>query len=69
MKRHYLLNEVAKVLRKRPYQVAYAITSGSVQEPKLRISNKRIFLEADIRRLAEHFGIDPEVERAPCKNS
>ena len=69
MKKLYLLNEVAKVLRKRPYQVAYAITSGSVKEPKLRISNKRIFLEEDIRRLAVHFGIDPEAKEEQCKNS
>lgn len=57
-KRHYLLKDVAKRLGVKPYQIAYALSVGLVQEPKLRISNKRIFMFEDIERLAAHFGID-----------
>jgi hypothetical protein len=75
MKKLFLLSEVAGVLRKRPWQVAYAITSGMVPEPKLRISNKRIFVAEDIERLAAHFGIaygghtPVNSKEAPCRNS
>jgi hypothetical protein len=55
----------------------YAITSGAVPEPKLRIGNKRIFVDEDIRRLAYRFGIayggavpgQPAGKEAPCRNS
>lgn len=57
MKKLFLLSEVAGLLRKKPWQVVYAITSGMVPEPKLRIGNKRIFIPEDIGRLATHFGI------------
>ena len=77
MKKLFLLSEVAGVLRKKPWQVVYAITSGAVPEPKLRIGNKRIFVAEDIRRLASHFGIayggagpgKPAGKEAPCRNS
>lgn len=59
MKRqHFLLRDVARMLKVKPYQIAYALSVGLVEEPKLRISNKRIFQTEDIDRLAAHFGID-----------
>lgn len=77
MKKPFLLGEVAGVLRKKPWQVVYAITSGAVPEPKLRIGNKRIFVDEDIRRLAAHFGItfdlnahgQTKAKEAPCRNA
>lgn len=50
-----ILNEAAKAIGVKPYQLVYALTSGAVPEPSLRISNKRIFQPADIRRLKTHF--------------
>jgi DNA-binding transcriptional MerR regulator len=58
-KRHYLLKDVAKRLGVKPYQIAYALSVGLVEEPELRIANKRIFQEKDIERLAKHFGVEP----------
>jgi hypothetical protein len=76
MKKVYLLSEVARLLKKRSHVIAYAISSGLVPEPKLRIGNKRIFVDEDIGRLAAHFGIafDQDEHRgkrkeAPCRNS
>ena len=77
MKKLFLLSEVAGVLRKKPWHVVYAITSGAVSEPKLRIGNKRIFVDQDIRRLASHFGIayggavtdQPAGKEAGCRNT
>jgi hypothetical protein len=77
MKKVYLLSEVARLFKKRPHVIAYAISSGLVPEPKLRIGNKRIFVDEDIRRLANHFGIayggavpgQPARKEEPCRNT
>ena len=54
-KEHLLLNEVARLVGVRPYQITYALTVGLVPEPLIRIANKRIFQSVDIARLKEHF--------------
>ena len=64
MNKVFLLSEVARLFKKRPHQIAYAISSGLVPEPKLRIGNKRIFQADDIQRLADYFG-----KEAQCQNS
>lgn len=58
MKRHYLLRDVAKILKVKPYQIAYALSVGLVPEPALRISNKRVFQQEDLERLAAHFHVE-----------
>jgi DNA-binding transcriptional MerR regulator len=63
MKEHLLLNDVARLLGVKGYQISYALTNGLVQEPALRISNKRVFSEKDIQRLAVHFGVAINRER------
>ncbi len=60
MTQHYLLGEVAKILGRRPHQVAYSVTSGQVPEPEQRIANKRLFSERDILRLARRLGVEPD---------
>jgi hypothetical protein len=57
MKQHLLLNEVAKLLKLKPYKIVYALTTGLVEEPGLRIANKRIFQQEDVEKLAAHFGV------------
>lgn len=54
---HYLLAEVARLLGVRPHQIAYALTNGLVEEPRLRIGGRRVFLPEDVRTLARHFGV------------
>ena len=54
-KKHYLLKDVAKLLKVKPYKITYAISVGFVPEPALRINNKRIFVEEDIDRIRLHF--------------
>ena len=60
MKQHYLLGEVSRVLGRKPHQIVHLLTSGKVPEPQQRISNKRLFTEADITRLARHFKVTPK---------
>lgn len=52
-----LLHEVSKRLGIIAHKLVYAITSGKVPEPQLRINNKRIFQAEDVKRLADHFGV------------
>ena len=51
MKEHYLLGDVAKELGRKPFQIVYMLTSGYVEEPKLRIGGKRIFSRSDIENI------------------
>jgi hypothetical protein len=57
-RQHYLLRDVARRLGVKPYQIAYALSVGLVEEPGLRIANKRVFQADDIERLAAHFGVE-----------
>lgn len=50
-KEHYLLGDVAKEIGRKPFQVVYMLTSGYVEEPKLRIGGKRIFSRSDIENI------------------
>ncbi len=49
------LGEVAKVLGVKPHRITYALSNGLVEEPALRIANKRVFQADDVNRLAQHF--------------
>ena len=53
----YLLSDVARLMRKRPHQITYAITSGLLPEPQMRMGGRRVFLDEDIQRIAEYFGL------------
>jgi hypothetical protein len=57
-KKHYLLRDVARLLKVKPYRIAYALSVGLVPEPEMRITNKRIFAPEDIERLATHFKVE-----------
>lgn len=55
---YFTLGQVARLLGRKPHLITYAITSGHVPEPAMRISNKRVFGEEDVQLLARYFG-DP----------
>ena len=62
---YFTLGQVARLLGKKPHLITYAITSGHIAEPALRLGNKRVFGEVDMQRLARHFGVPmPRVESA-----
>ena len=68
MTKMYLLSDVARIVRKRPHQITYAITSGLLPEPKVRMGGRRVFQEDDIERIAQYFGVRLKKE-APCQNT
>lgn len=67
MEKCFSLMDVARLLCVRSHRVAYALSSGAVQEPVQRLGNKRVFTADDVKRLAEHFGVlggaDPKESR------
>ncbi len=57
MKHTMSLGDVSRLLNIRPHRLEYAISNRLVREPAERIAGKRVFMPADVRRLATHFGI------------
>lgn len=55
MKKHYLLNEVARMVGTLPHRIAYAITNRHLPEPEERLNNHRLFTEADVKRIKAYF--------------
>jgi DNA-binding transcriptional MerR regulator len=53
----YSTGQVAHLLNLKIHQLAYAHATGQVAEPPLRFLGKRVYTEADVRRVAEHFGL------------
>ena len=62
MTKMYLLSDVARLVKKRPHQITYAITSGLLPEPKVRMGGRRVFQDEDIRRIADFFGVQLKKE-------
>ena len=60
----FILSEVAKLLDMKAHVIAYAISSGSLPEPSLRIFNKRIFTLADVERIRKYFANKPVSKEA-----
>ena len=58
------LNEVSRLLKVRASRIHYALITGAVEEPRLRIGNRRVFEAADVKRLAVHFHVAID-ERMP----
>lgn len=66
---YYLLGEVARLLGVRSHQVCYALANGLVEEPRLKIGGKRVFLPEDVRNLARHFGVPAAKLPPPAPDS
>jgi hypothetical protein len=53
----YSTGQVARIVGVQGYQIAYAINTRQIAEESFRFLDKRCFTKADIRRIAEHFGM------------
>ncbi|HLW65255.1 MAG TPA: MerR family transcriptional regulator [Gemmataceae bacterium] len=63
----YLISDVAKRLDVPPHRVAYLFLTRKLAEPKMRLGNRRIFTEADVRRVCKALGRTAEVrEKEAC---
>ncbi len=59
----FLLNDAAKQIGVKPYQLAYAVSSGLLPEPSLRLGNKRIFTESDVRDAKRYFAAKQQTKK------
>lgn len=67
---HYILHEVARAVGRKPYQIAYMISNGELDEPKLRIGNRRIFSHEEVVRIREIVQAkDRAGKKSPCEAS
>jgi DNA-binding transcriptional MerR regulator len=67
MKKHYLLNEVARLVGTPPHRITYALTNRHLPEPEERLNNHRLFTEADIMRIKLYFADKPARAKAEAK--
>ncbi len=51
----FLLREAAKRIGVRPHQLDYAILSGFIPQPALRLGTMRVFTETDVKNAKRHF--------------
>lgn len=52
----YLISDIARRLDVRPHKVSYLFLTRKLEEPALRLGNRRIFTVADARRVAKALG-------------
>jgi len=65
----YSIGQVGKILGVQPYKIAYAIETGQLPEATFHFLHKRCFLEDDIHRMAEHFGVEAHMGRFAQKGA
>ena len=54
----FLLNDVSRILNVRPSKIAYLLSTRQVEEPALRLGQKRVFNWQDIQRLAAKLDVE-----------
>jgi len=59
------LRDCARRLGIAPHRIAYAHELGKLRDVDLRVAGKRIYNPADVRRVAEYFGIELTKEGRP----
>ena len=50
--------QVARLIGVPSYRIEYAHSNTGLAEPAQRVMNKRLYTLADLRRVAQHFGIE-----------
>ena len=58
MEKIFSLGEVSRMTGVLGHKIAYAITIGELPEPRFRFLGKRCFTTKDVKRVAEHFGVN-----------
>ncbi len=62
MEHMYLISDLSRRLDVPPHRIAYLYTTRRLPEP-LRVGNRRLFNEADARRVAEALGLSWGVDQ------
>lgn len=64
-KQVYSIADAAKLLGVQEYRIQYAHRAGKVPSPEI-FAGRRAYGQADLQRLAEHFGVELAKEKRPC---
>lgn len=51
----FILSEVSRLIGHKAHVITYAISTGHLPEPKLRIAGKRIFSESEVENIKKYF--------------
>ena len=62
------LRDCARRLGVASHRIAYAHEAGLLPDVHLRVAGKRIYTTADLRRVAEYFGIELDKENKVRRN-
>jgi DNA-binding transcriptional MerR regulator len=68
MTQHYSLKEIAKIVGVKAHRISYALSNGFLPEPAERITNRRIFTEADLQAAKTYFATKPKLGRPARKD-
>lgn len=60
----FSLKDVVQMTGLQCYQIQHAYITHAVEEPRIRISNRRVFEMADVLRLCKHFGVTLKTDKA-----
>lgn len=60
MEKIFSTGEVAKMLGVQRHRIEYAIVNNHLPEARFRFLDKRVFDAGDVKRIAEHFGVQIE---------
>ena len=65
---HYSLKEIANIVGVKAHRISYALSNGFLPEPAERITNRRIFTEADLEAAKRYFAAQPKLGRPARKD-
>jgi hypothetical protein len=54
----FLLGDVSRRLNVPPHRISYLFVKRAIQEPELRLGNRRVFTEEDGRAIAKMLGLE-----------
>ena len=63
----YSLKDVAALVGVKQHRIEYALKNAYLPEPAERITNRRIFTDADLQAALEYFATKPKLGRPPRK--
>lgn len=63
-KQHFSTTDLAKLIGVAEHRITYAHRCGKLPEPEVKVAGKRIYTQADVKRVAKYFGVNLEATNA-----
>lgn len=62
MEQIYSTGEITKMLGVARHRIEYALANGYIAEARYRFLDKRVFDAEDVKRIADYFGVQVDVD-------